>query len=69
MLFRSAAFDSFLAAAHKRGMKVLLDGVFNRAGRGFFQFNHILENGAASPYKDRAPGCRRTRGRGEECLP
>ncbi|OGR42960.1 MAG: hypothetical protein A2X35_04335 [Elusimicrobia bacterium GWA2_61_42] len=47
----NAAFKSFLAAAHKRGIKVILDGVFNHASRGFFQFNHILENGAASPYR------------------
>lgn len=46
-----AAFKSFLKAAHKRGIKVILDGVFNHASRGFFQFNHLLENGAASPYK------------------
>ena len=46
------AFRSFLKAAHKRGIKVILDGVFNHASRGFFQFNHLLENGAASPYRD-----------------
>lgn len=45
------AFRSFLKAAHKRGIRVILDGVFNHASRGFFQFNHLLENGAASPYK------------------
>ncbi|MDD5209299.1 MAG: glycoside hydrolase family 13 protein [Elusimicrobiales bacterium] len=45
------ALKSFLKAAHKRGIKVILDGVFNHASRGFFQFNHLLENGAASPYK------------------
>jgi neopullulanase len=33
-------------------MRVVLDGVFNHASRGFFQFNHILENGEASPYFD-----------------
>ena len=48
----NAAFGSFLKAAHKRGIKVILDGVFNHASRGFFQFNHLLENGAASPYRD-----------------
>ncbi|MBI4351601.1 MAG: glycoside hydrolase family 13 protein [Elusimicrobia bacterium] len=48
----NGAFKSFLKAAHKRGMKVILDGVFNHASRGFFQFNHLLENGAASPYKN-----------------
>ena len=33
-------------------MRVVLDGVFNHTSRGFFQFNHILENGPASPYLD-----------------
>jgi len=47
----NTAFKSFLKAAHKRGIKVILDGVFNHASRGFFQFNHLLENGAASPYR------------------
>ncbi|MDD2805798.1 MAG: glycoside hydrolase family 13 protein [Elusimicrobiales bacterium] len=46
-----AALVSFLKAAHKRGIRVILDGVFNHASRGFFQFNHLLENGAASPYR------------------
>ncbi len=41
-----------LDRAHDRGMRVILDGVFNHASRGFFQFHHILENGAASPYVD-----------------
>jgi len=30
----------------------VLDGVFNHASRGFWQFHHTLENGAASPYAD-----------------
>ena len=46
------AFRKLLKAAHRRGIRVVLDGVFNHASRGFFQFNHILENGAASPYLD-----------------
>ena len=41
-----------LDETHRRGMRVILDGVFNHASRGFFQFNHIAENGAASPYVD-----------------
>ena len=41
-----------LDEAHERGMRVILDGVFNHASRGFFQFNHILENGPDSPYLD-----------------
>ncbi len=44
------AFDLMLAEAHQRGIRVVLDGVFNHASRGFFQFNHILENGPDSPY-------------------
>jgi neopullulanase len=46
------AFSQFLDAAHDRGIRVMLDGVFNHAGRGFFQFNHIMENGRQSPYID-----------------
>ncbi|MBN8588608.1 MAG: glycoside hydrolase family 13 protein [Rhodothermia bacterium] len=41
-----------LDQAHQRGMKVVLDGVFNHASRGFWQFHHILENGGNSPYID-----------------
>ncbi len=33
------------------GMRVVLDGVFNHTGRGFWPFHHILETGAASPYR------------------
>ena len=46
------AFRELLDAAHARGIRVVLDGVFNHASRGFYQFNHTLENGAASPYLD-----------------
>ena len=46
------AFGQLLDAAHARGIRVILDGVFNHASRGFFQFNHILECGAESPYVD-----------------
>ncbi len=45
-------FREMLDAAHDRGIRVVLDGVFNHASRGFYQFNHALENGAASPYLD-----------------
>jgi neopullulanase len=47
-----AALRLLLDEAHRRGMRVVLDGVFNHASRGFFQFNHILENGRLSPYYD-----------------
>jgi cyclomaltodextrinase len=33
-------------------MRVILDGVFNHASRGFWPFHHVLETGAASPYRD-----------------
>lgn len=47
-----SAFFHLLDQAHRRNIRVVLDGVFNHTGRGFFQFNHILENGSASPYRD-----------------
>ncbi len=46
------AFKTMLEACHQRGIRVVLDGVFNHASRGFFQFNHILECGESSPYLD-----------------
>lgn len=46
------ALRELLDAAHARGIRVILDGVFNHASRGFFQFNHILECGPQSPYLD-----------------
>ncbi len=48
----NAAFKILLDEAHRRGMRVILDGVFNHASRGLYQFNHTLENGTASPYYD-----------------
>ncbi|MHB1382837.1 MAG: alpha-amylase family glycosyl hydrolase [Bellilinea sp.] len=41
-----------LEEAHKREIRVVLDGVFNHASRGFYQFQQTLENGAGSPYVD-----------------
>ncbi len=51
----NAAFKLLLDEAHRRGMRIVLDGVFNHASRGFYQFNHLLENGQASPYLDWFP--------------
>lgn len=48
----NAAFRELLDAAHQRGIRVVIDGVFNHASRGFYQFNHALENGEQSPYLD-----------------
>jgi cyclomaltodextrinase / maltogenic alpha-amylase / neopullulanase len=52
LLGGNAAFRELLDAAHKRNIRVILDGVFNHASRGFWQFHHVLENGAGSPYVD-----------------
>ncbi len=46
------ALRELLDEAHRRGMRVILDGVFNHVGRGFWAFHHVLENGAQSPYRD-----------------
>ena len=45
-----ATFHQLIAAAHDHGIHVILDGVFNHCGRGFYAFNDVLENGAHSPY-------------------
>ncbi len=48
----NTAFRELLHAARQRNIKVVLDGVFNHASRGFFFFNDILENGPHSPWLD-----------------
>src|SRR5512140_883580 len=52
LLGGNEALRELIDEAHRRGMRVMLDGVFNHASRGFWQFHHTLENGAASPYLD-----------------
>jgi cyclomaltodextrinase / maltogenic alpha-amylase / neopullulanase len=52
MLGGNSAFKELLNAAHDRNIKVVLDGVFNHASRGFFFFHDILENGPHSPWLD-----------------
>lgn len=37
---------------HSHQIKVVLDGVFNHVGRGFFAFKDVQEKREASPYKD-----------------
>jgi cyclomaltodextrinase len=51
LLGGDAALRELLDAAHERGMRVVLDGVFNHTGRGFWPFHHVLENGGDSPYR------------------
>ncbi len=45
-------FDHLVNSAHPRGVRVILDGVFNHCGRGFFGFTDLLENGDHSEYLD-----------------
>ncbi|MBR6941498.1 MAG: glycoside hydrolase family 13 protein [Fibrobacter sp.] len=45
-------FDRLVKKAHKLGLRVILDGVFNHCSRGFFQFNSLMELGRNSPYVD-----------------
>ena len=46
------ALRELLDACHARSMRVILDGVFNHSGRGFWPFHHVVENGTGSPYVD-----------------
>jgi cyclomaltodextrinase len=42
-------FDALVAAAHDRGLRVLLDGVFNHVGRAHPAFRAVLEQGPSAP--------------------
>jgi cyclomaltodextrinase / maltogenic alpha-amylase / neopullulanase len=42
-------FDALVAAAGQRGMRVILDGVFNHVGRGFPAFQAAISGGAGTP--------------------
>ena len=44
--------SAFVEACHKKGIKVIFDGVFNHTGRDFFAFKDIQKNREASAYKD-----------------
>lgn len=46
------AFQKFLDAAHERGIRVVLDAVFNHCGEGHWAFRHVYAHGAESPYAD-----------------
>jgi len=50
LLGGNEALRELLDACHARGMRVILDGVFNHSGRGFWPFHHVVENGNGSPY-------------------
>ncbi|MDE7243168.1 MAG: maltodextrin glucosidase [Oscillospiraceae bacterium] len=45
-------FKQVCGAIHDAGMRVMLDGVFNHVGRGFWAFRDVQEKKWDSPYKD-----------------
>ena len=45
-------FRQVVENCHKAGIKVIIDGVFNHVGRGFWAFQDVLEKRWDSPYKD-----------------
>ena len=45
-------FAQVCRALHDTGIRVVLDGVFNHVGRGFWAFQNVLKNRENSPYKD-----------------
>jgi cyclomaltodextrinase len=52
MLGGTRALRRMVDEAHERGIRIVLDGVFNHASRGFFPFHDIMENGPNSAYLD-----------------
>lgn len=45
-------FHNLIELAHRNQVRIILDGVFNHCGRGFFAFNDVLENQEYSVYRD-----------------
>ncbi len=45
-------FKKVVDALHKEGIRVVLDGVFNHVGRGFWAFKDVQEKRWDSPFKD-----------------
>lgn len=45
-------FRELVQTFHQAGIRVILDGVFNHCGSGFFAFQDVLKHGEASRYKD-----------------
>lgn len=48
----NADFAKVCRHLHQSDIKVVLDGVFNHVGRGFWAFQDVLQNRERSPYKD-----------------
>lgn len=45
-------FRNICETLHAHGIRIVLDGVFNHVGRGFWAFQDVLEKKWDSPYKD-----------------
>jgi glycosidase len=45
------ALARFSEAVHRRGFRLVLDGVFNHVGRDFWAFRDVRARGSASPYR------------------
>ena len=45
-------FKEVCANLHAAGIRVVLDGVFNHVGRGFWAFQDVIHNRENSPYRD-----------------
>lgn len=45
-------FKGIVDKLHQEGLRVVLDGVFNHVGRGFFGFQDVLKNRETSTYKE-----------------
>lgn len=48
----NALLKKVVECCHERGIRVVLDAVFNHCGEQFPPFQDVLKNGAASPYAD-----------------
>ncbi len=47
-----ADFRALVCSAHEKGIRVIVDGVFNHVSWHHFSFQDVLKNGKASPYRD-----------------
>ncbi len=47
-----ADLKELVSTAHRAGIRVMLDAVFNHCGRGFAQWQDVVEKGERSPYFD-----------------
>ena len=45
-------FAAWVRSCHARGQKVIVDGVFNHVGRGFFAFQDLKQHREGSAYRD-----------------